>query len=180
MPYYQDPNARPPFTGYQPDPYGMTRVPMQPSPGYYTNQIPYMQNQQPPMPNAQQNASMNITGRVVRQIDEVAPNEVPMDGSVSFFPQSDLSCVYAKQWTKKGTIATTRYVLEQTSISNGDTPKESNDLYAAIMSRLDKIEGIVASIKPYNRYQKRRYIPPENGSKNTHNNSNGMEVNDNE
>lgn len=180
MPYYQDPNARSPFTGYQPEPYGMTRVPMQPAPGYYANQPPYMQPQQPPVQNQQPSAPMNIIGRVVRQIDEVAPNEVPMDGSISFFPQSDLSCVYAKQWTKDGTIATTRYVLEQTSISNGDNPKESNDMYAAIMSRLDKIEGIVASIKPYNRYQKRRYIPPENGSKNAPNNSNGMEVTDNE
>lgn len=180
MPYYQDPNARPPFPGYQPEPYGMTRVPMQPAPGYYANQPPYMQPQQPPVQNQQPSAPMNIIGRVVRQIDEVAPNEVPMDGSISFFPQSDLSCVYAKQWTKDGTIATTRYVLERTSTSNSEKPKEANDIYAAIMTRLDKIEGIVASIKPYNRYQKRHYIPPENGSKNAPNNSNGMEVNDNE
>lgn len=35
-----------------------------------------------------------------------------MDGSVSLFPQNDYSAIYAKTWTKDGTIATVKYVPE--------------------------------------------------------------------
>ena len=45
-----------------------------------------------------------IPGRLVNNLDEITPQEVPMDGSVSLFPQNDYSAIYAKTWTKDGTI----------------------------------------------------------------------------
>lgn len=70
---------------------------------------PTPQNFQNPVPNMQ---PPSIRGRLVQSVEEIRPNEVPMDGSVSYFPQSDLSCIYAKQWQPNGTIATQRYVLD--------------------------------------------------------------------
>ena len=38
----------------------------------------------------------SIPGRPVNNLDEITPQEVPMDGSVSLFPQNDYSVIYAK------------------------------------------------------------------------------------
>lgn len=38
--------------------------------------------------------------------DSIVANDVPMNGSVAFFPKSDLSEIYAKQWSADGTIST--------------------------------------------------------------------------
>lgn len=54
-----------------------------------------------------------IPGRLVANADEITPQEVPMDGSVSLFPQNDYSAIYAKTWTKDGTIATMKFIPEQ-------------------------------------------------------------------
>lgn len=54
-----------------------------------------------------------LPGRQIANADEITPQEVPMDGSVSLFPQQDYSCIYAKTWTKEGTIATLKFVPEQ-------------------------------------------------------------------
>src|SRR5690625_4963374 len=58
-----------------------------------------------------------LPGRQVANSDEITPQEVPMDGSVSLFPQQDYSCIYAKTWTKEGTIATLKFVPEQPQAS---------------------------------------------------------------
>ena len=47
-----------------------------------------------------------LPGRVVNNLDEITPQEVPMDGSVSLFPQQDYSAIYAKTWTKDEAITT--------------------------------------------------------------------------
>ena len=47
-----------------------------------------------------------IFGKVVQSQDSIVANDVPMNGSVAFFPKSDLSEIYAKQWSTDGTIST--------------------------------------------------------------------------
>ena len=47
-----------------------------------------------------------IFGKVVQSQDSIVANDVPMNGSVAFFPKSDLSEIYAKQWSADGTIST--------------------------------------------------------------------------
>ena len=61
-------------------------------------------NQQP-MP--QQAAGIN--GRVVQAVENINANEVPMDGSMAFFPKQDLSEIYVKGWNANGTINTIIY-----------------------------------------------------------------------
>lgn len=61
-------------------------------------------NQQP-MP--QQIAGIN--GRVVQAVENINANEVPMDGSMAFFPKQDMSEIYVKGWNADGTINTIVY-----------------------------------------------------------------------
>ena len=56
----------------------------------------------------QLNRFQSIPGRLVNNLDEITPQEVPMDGSVSLFPTNDFSAIYAKTWTKDDTIADLR------------------------------------------------------------------------
>lgn len=47
-----------------------------------------------------------ICGKIVQSVDSIMANDVPMNGSVAFFPKSDLSEIYAKQWGADGKIST--------------------------------------------------------------------------
>lgn len=67
-------------------------------------QQPMQMNQQP-MP--QQIASIN--GRVVQAVENINANEVPMDGSMAFFPKQDMSEIYVKSWNANGRIKTIVY-----------------------------------------------------------------------
>lgn len=60
----------------------------------------FQQQQQP------EQIQQGIFGKVVQSKDSIVANDVPMNGSVAFFPKSDLSEIYAKQWSADGTIST--------------------------------------------------------------------------
>lgn len=81
------------------------------------NYMPQYQSYQPtynPMQNIQRfqqpqqtdQMQQGIFGKVVQSQDSIVANDVPMNGSVAFFPKSDLSEIYAKQWSADGTIST--------------------------------------------------------------------------
>lgn len=92
----------------QMNPYQMPQVNSY-APQYQTYQQAYnpMQNiqrfQQQQQPEQMQ---QGIFGKVVQSQDSIVANDVPMNGSVAFFPKSDLSEIYAKQWRADGTIST--------------------------------------------------------------------------
>lgn len=67
-------------------------------------QQPMQMNQQP-MP--QQIAGIN--GRIIQAVENINANEVPMDGSMAFFPKQDMSEIYVKGWNADGTINTIVY-----------------------------------------------------------------------
>ena len=66
-------------------------------------QIPLTNQQAMP----QQPAGIN--GRIVQAVENINANEVPMDGSMAFFPKQDLSEIYVKGWNANGTINTIVY-----------------------------------------------------------------------
>lgn len=78
----------------------------------------------------------SIPGRTVQNESEIKPNEVSMDGSVSLFPTTDLSCIYAKQWTANGTIVTAKYILQ--AETNAKKPIDD-----PVLERLDRIEKLL-------------------------------------
>lgn len=61
-------------------------------------------NQQP-MPQQ----IVGINGRIVQAVENINANEVPMDGSMAFFPKQDMSEIYVKGWNADGTIRTIVY-----------------------------------------------------------------------
>lgn len=98
-----------------------------------------------------------LPGRVVNNSDEITPQEVPMDGSVSLFPQQDYSCIYAKTWTKEGTIATMKFVPEQ--------PQAATEQKSPLEERLDRIDQKLEALdkklyRPRN-FQKRNNPHPK-------------------
>lgn len=107
--------------------------------------------QRPAMPTA-------IPGRLVANADEIMPQEVPMDGSVSLFPQNDYSCIYAKTWTKEGTIATVKFIPEQPQ--NGEPQKSPLEMrLESIEQKLDAMTRQMFN-RPRN-YQKRNNPYPK-------------------
>ena len=98
------------------------------------NYIPQYQSYQQaynPMQNIQrfqqpqqfEQMQQGIFGKVVQSQDSIVANDVPMNGSVAFFPKSDLSEIYAKQWSADGTISTMVFK----PIQNDNTNKLSQD-----------------------------------------------------
>ena len=78
-------------------------------PQYQSYQQSYnpMQNiQRFQQPQQFEQMQQGIFGKVVQSQDSIVANDVPMNGSVAFFPKSDLSEIYAKQWSADGTIST--------------------------------------------------------------------------
>lgn len=66
-----------------------------------------MQNQQ----------AIGLNGRIVQVVENINANEVPMDGSMAFFPKQDLSEIYVKSWCADGTIRTLTYKPVQPNTS---------------------------------------------------------------
>lgn len=129
--------------------------------GYMTNMTGYQQqNPRYPVFNNFQHSVM-IPGRLVNNLDEITPQEVPMDGSVSLFPQNDYSAIYAKTWTKDGTIATVKYVPEQPQAA---TPQKSpiEERLDKIDQRFDRLEKMLSDRhKPRKPYNKPRQVKEE-------------------
>lgn len=60
----------------------------------------------PPMPTIQQN---NLQGKIVDSVDVVKAMDIPLDGSVSYFPLTDGSAIVSKQLQNDGTSRTVIY-----------------------------------------------------------------------
>ena len=133
----------------------------------YNPQQPYMerlaglqqfqqsiQAQQPQQPQQQfQQMPMGISGRVVPNAESIAANDVPMDGSVAFFPMQDMSQILAKSWNADGTIKTVIYKPFVETPSNLSTTNEklnvglSDDVTQAFMQRFDDISNKISQLE---------------------------------
>ena len=112
------------------------------------NYQPNMQMQQP-QPTAQQNA-VGINGKVVPGVENITANDVPMDGSVAFFPRQDMQEIYAKSWNSDGTIRTVVYKpISEPNLSEGKNIPQNNfdalnedvrALREEIADRFDRLE----------------------------------------
>lgn len=84
-------------------------------PQQYGNYPPYQQIQQQRFqpqeqyPAIQNQQAIGLNGRIVQVVENINANEVPMDGSMAFFPKQDLSEIYVKGWNADGTIKTIVY-----------------------------------------------------------------------
>ena len=110
---------------------------------------PVMTNQAP-VQNQQINGT--LPGKVITNLQEVRPNEVPMDGSASIFPMNDFSSIYVKAWGPDGNIQTFKFIPDVTTNKEVDRGPSEFD---KIMERLDSIEKRLSEYTP--RQQKSSY-----------------------
>ena len=149
----------------------------QPINQYY--QQPYMQNpymqrmenlqqfQQAIQPQAQMQGANNFTplGKIVDSVDIVKATDIPMDGSMYYFPKADGSMVFGKQWLANGQtrILTFKAILdeegnnlssevEKFKIEPSDEFLEVfQNMFDGVLERIDKLEK---SLKPNSRTKK--------------------------
>ena len=113
-------------------------------PQYQSYQQAYnpMQNiQRFQQPQQFEQMQQGIFGKVVQSQDSIVANDVPMNGSVAFFPKSDLSEIYAKQWSADGTISTMVFKPIQNDNPNKlsqDTEKLKIDLSENVTEVFEK------------------------------------------
>lgn len=133
---------------------------------FRNNGVPFYNDTYRPM-NGYDNYNRNntaplLSGRLVNSLDEITPQEVPMDGSVSLFPKNDYSAIYAKTWTKDGTIATVKYVPEPNQAAPQKTALEAR--LDKIDQRFDKLERMLTrNNKPYRKHQPVKKEEPIDG-----------------
>ena len=149
----------------------------QPINQYY--QQPYMQNpymqrmenlqqfQQAIQPQAQMQGANNFTplGKIVDSVDIVKATDIPMDGSMYYFPKADGSEIFGKQWLANGQtrILTFKASLdeegnnlsseaEKFKIEPSDEFLEVfQNMFDGVLERIDKLEK---SLKPNSRTKK--------------------------
>lgn len=120
----------------------------------------YQQNYQQMFPTQTANAYQQqlqqqpatISGRAVVKIEDIAANEVPMDGSMSYFPKLDGTEIYGKRWNADGTVSTVIYKAEMAqnaaeTISKSNTIDtyftEVNERFSELFDRVDELKQIV-------------------------------------
>lgn len=86
---------------------GYNAYPYNPMQRFQEQQLPQQPVQQ--VPQQQNLIQAGINGKMVTAVEQIAANDVPMDGSVAFFPKQDLTEIYAKQWGADGSIKTVVY-----------------------------------------------------------------------
>ena len=125
---------------------------MQPQQQFYNQAAAVQQYQQPPY---MQQAAQRINGRVVQSADMITANDVPMDGSVAFFPTQDLSEIYAKSWDANGKIVTRLFKPVSDSYPSNttqDTEKLkiglSDEVTQVFMKRFDELEKRIDDLIP--------------------------------
>lgn len=95
---------------------------------------------QQPMPFNQQ----RLNGRMIQSPSDVMPSEVPMDGSVSYFPMQNGQSIVAKQWDASGNLLVREYALQREPDSKADT---DDSFQANVLARLDGIENVLANFQ---------------------------------
>lgn len=92
-----------------------------------------------PQPQAQSLPQRSVIyGRPVNQIEEVLPQDVPMDGTCSLFPTNDGTAIYKKYWNSDGTIKTIKFVPE-TIPEQVEQPNAMEELKAYLDEKFDAV-----------------------------------------
>lgn len=118
-------------------------------PQHYQNNYPF---QAPPsyyqqMPQMKTNRT--IPGRIVAAIEEITPNDVPMDGTMYPFMMQDYSCVIGKRWNAKGQIETVVFVpkISETPSENNTEKNSNEEFYQNMMATLGSLSGRLENIE---------------------------------
>lgn len=124
---------------------------------------PRMQIQQPVQPMPQQ-APIGVPGRWVNDFNEITPGEIPMNGTICFFPKTDYTCIYAKVWDKNGKLQDFTFVPE-TPAQAEPAVIQNNEQMDKVMAKLEDIQSQLSRMnKPY-KPNKKPYHPRSDKNK---------------
>ena len=81
-------------------------------------------NQQVQIPSPMYNQALkpSLQGKVVEGLKVVESSEIPYDGSISYFPCTDLKTIFTKQLQTDGNVRVFKYVLEEENTQKVDLP----------------------------------------------------------
>lgn len=145
----------------------------------YQNSIPFQSPYQAsitmpqynPMPNQTpqqpQFIPVQIHGHTIKDENtEIAPNDVPMDGTVSLFPTENYSCIFAKHWNKDGKITTTKFVPVPMDEDYVPTPGFEDEM----RTRMDELKTLIQQNNGHSyTQQNRNYNKKSNYNRNKQN-----------
>lgn len=120
-----------------------------------------------------------LPGRSVANIDEVAPNELPMDGGVAIFPKNDMSAIYVRSLNGDMSVSERVYIpapedFKETP-SEEKAPEVSNaDILQGIVNMTDQLNDMQNIVKTM---QKNSYSKPKNNNR-PRNNQNRSDQNE--
>lgn len=105
--------------------------------------------QQPFMPTIPTNSPVTtplstLNGRIVKSVEEIVPNEVPMNGSVGIFPMADMSSIFVKGWNQDGTISTAIFK----PVTTEEVEEKPSVTLFDIMDQLSDIQDLLKAEKP--------------------------------
>lgn len=125
----------------------------QPMPNPYMDRMAqlqqYQQNLQQPMSPTQMSGTsqqMNIIGKIVDSVDVVKATDVPMDGSMYYFPKADGTEIFGKQWLPNGTTVIKTF-LPQNEEPISEEQSGNNDKINVILEKMDLLEEMTNTIQ---------------------------------
>lgn len=119
--------------------------------GIYPYQMPQQSIQIPPNPYiepASQNRQPGLRGRSVASENDIRPNDIVMDGGVSFFPKDDGQAIFVKWWGSNGLIEGRVFVPAPDTTSDKVEGSNAEKKLDDILERLVRLEKRLG--KPYN------------------------------
>lgn len=102
-----------------------------------------------------------INGRTITTEQEITPRDIPMDGSVTYFPLADFSAIIGKYWDDTGTLRKMCFVRTDESNQNGSENGVTLDMVLA------KLEEIETKLHYRSSHPKKPYRPKETTTEST-------------
>ena len=109
----------------------------------------FQQVMQQPMSPAQMSGTSQFAplGKIVESVDMVKATDIPMDGSMYYFPKADGTEIYSKAWLPNGQ---TRILTFKPQFDNGANISSNNEEKLILGTLEQFLEGIQSDIKVLN------------------------------
>lgn len=109
----------------------------------------FTQQVQIPSPMYNQALKPSLQGKIVEGLRVVESSEIPYDGSISYFPCTDLKTIFTKQLQTDGNVRVFKYVLEEETNEKVDLPNypTKEDIQGYFDSFKNELEEIKKSLK---------------------------------
>ena len=98
---------------------------------------------------------MNVIGKIVDSIDVVKATDVPMDGSMYYFPKADGTEIFGKQWLSNGQTRILNFKPVFDDDTNNVSGAEeklkfglSDETTEVFMKRFDELEKRIDDLMP--------------------------------